>query len=484
MTVRVRIAPAPSGTLHIGNARTALYNWLFARGRDGTFVLRIEDTDRQRVRDEFIDSAMAELRWLGLEWDEGPGAGGDYGPYRQSERLGVYAEAVEKLTASGDAYRCYCTPGELDERRKKAMAEKRRPGYDGRCYRLSDAERQAFEAEGRRWVMRFHVPEEGETSFEDAITGTVTWQHAEIDDFAIYRQDGTPIYNFGAAVDDAFMQISHVIRGLDIQSSTPRQIMVLRALGLPVPVYAHIPLVMGEGGKKLSKRYGGGSVQWYRDHGFLPDAVVNWMVLLGTGYGDETILSRDEMIAGFDLSKVNASAAAFDLEKLDWMNGEYIRMMAGPAFDDAVRPWLASQGLISAPVSAEEAARLTALAPLAKTRIKRLEESVRYMRPVLNGLDMDPAAFEKVMRQEHVVDQLARSVEKLEALGQWDRDAIEAALREIQTAMGLKPKTAFAPFYVSVTGSTVSLPIFDVMALVGRDECLRRIKEALRALTG
>ncbi|MGH2810494.1 MAG: glutamate--tRNA ligase, partial [Actinomycetota bacterium] len=316
------------------------------------------------------------------------------------------------------------------------------------------------------------------------ITGTVTWQHAEIDDFAIYRQDGTPIYNFGAAVDDAFMQISHVIRGLDIQSSTPRQIMVLRALGLPVPVYAHVPLVMGEGGRKLSKRYGGGSVEWYRDHGFLPDAVVNWMVLLGTGYGDETILSRDEMIAGFDLSKVNASAAAFDLEKLDWMNGEYIRMIPDPVLQEAVVPWLASQGLVSVPTTYEEAAGLAALVPLAKTRIKRLEEVSRYMRPVLDGIDMDPAAFEKVMRQEHVADQLTRSVDKLEALGRWDRDAIEAALREIQTEMGLKPKTAFAPFYVSVTGSTVSLPIFDVMALVGREECLRRIKEALRALTG
>lgn len=253
MTVRVRIAPAPSGTLHIGNARTALYNWLFARGNGGSFVLRIEDSDRERVKEEYVRSVMDELRWLELDWDEGPEVGGPHGPYRQSERLELYREAAGRLESGGSAYKCFCTPEELAGRRKNAQAAGARPGYDGRCFRLSSIERARFEAEGRRWVLRFQVPDEGETTFDDVITGPVTWRHAEIDDFTILRQDGYPIYNFGVALDDASMEISHVIRGMDIQSSTPRQILVMEALGYPTPVYAHIPLVMAAGGKSSQR---------------------------------------------------------------------------------------------------------------------------------------------------------------------------------------------------------------------------------------
>jgi len=483
MNVRVRIAPSPTGSLHIGNARTALYNWLFARHHQGAFVLRIEDTDQARVRPEFIASVIDELRWLGLDCDEGPESGGEFGPYRQSMRLNTYADAAKRLLADGVAYRCYCTPEELDQRRKQAMAAKQRPGYDGRCYRLSDAEAAQFEREGRRWVLRFHVPSEGETTFEDSITGPVTWQHSEIDDFAILRQDGFPIYNFGVALDDALMQMTHVIRGMDIQSSTPRQILVMKALGYDPPQYAHIPLVMGAGGKKLSKRLGGGSIEWYRDHGFLPDALLNSLVLLGTGFGDQTILSRQEMIAGFDLSKVNASAAAFDLDKLDWMNGEHIRALEAPEFSALITPWLQKTNLVPVPPSPQNAQKISAVSGLIQTRIRRLEEAPHYARPVFDEIELDEAAFAQVMAQPHVGEQLEHSIKLLEAQQEWTRDCIEAALRQIQTEMELKPKTAFAPFYVAVTGSKVSAPIFDVMAMIGKQKCLERLKVAAKRIS-
>lgn len=482
MTVRVRIAPSPSGTLHIGNARTALYNWLFARRHGGAFILRIEDTDKARVKEEYVESVMDELAWLGLDWDEGPKAGGSFGPYRQSERLEIYREAATRLESQRLAYKCFCTPEELDERRKQAQAEGRRPGYDGRCFKLSEEQAARFVEEGRRWVMRFHVSGDGETTFEDLITGPITWRHAEIDDFAILRGDGYPIYNFGVALDDASMKVSHVIRGMDIQSSTPRQILVMKALGHTPPHYAHIPLVMGAGGKKLSKRLGGGSVEWYRENGFLPQALVNSLVLLGTGFGDQTILSREEMIRGFDLAKVNASPASFDLDKLDWMNNQHLKALPDEEFKEILEPWLARENLIDSPASPKQSRLLSALAPLVKDRIKRLTEASHYARPVLDGVQMDMTDFEKVMAGEHVADQMERTIQLLRALPDWNREGIEQALRQVQTEMELKPKTAFAPFFVSVTGSRISAPIFDVMALIGRDECLARLVSALERI--
>ncbi len=472
--VRVRIAPAPSGTLHIGNVRTALYNWLFARREGGVFILRIEDTDQSRVSEESFESVLGELRWLGLDWDEGPEVGGPFGPYRQSERLETYGQASRKLMDDGRAYRCYCTPEELKARREQAQAEKRRPGYDGRCRLLTDEQIADHENEGRRWVLRFHVPDEGETTFDDLITGPVTWRHEEMDDFAILRQDGYPVYNFGVAIDDALMEVTHVIRGMDIQSSTPRQILVLKSLGYDVPQYGHIPLVMGPGGQKLSKRYGGGSVEWYRDHGFLPEALTNGLALLGTGFGDETIISRDEMVEKFDLSHVHASPAVFDLDKLDWMNGEYIRGLSDVEFQKRLRPWL--RGLVDDPPSAEQAERLQAAAPLLKMRIKRLDEAASYLAPVLNGVEMNPAAVAKGLEQDHVPELLRKAIAALEEVASWDKESVEATLRAIQQEMDLKPKTAFLPFFVAITGSTVGLPIFDVMAIIGKQISLERLR--------
>lgn len=475
MSVRVRIAPAPSGSLHIGNARTALYNWLFARHHGGAFVLRIEDTDQQRASEEHLRSVIEEMHWLGLDYDEGPDIGGPYAPYVQSERLAVYKGEADRLYEQGLAYRCYCTPEELKQRRERARAEHRKPGYDGRCYRLTDAERAKFEDEERRWVLRFHVDDEGEITFEDLITGPITWRHADIEDFTVMRQNGFPFYVLGAAVDDDAMGITHVIRGMDLQSATPKQILVLQALGRALPKYAHVPLVMGPGGQKLSKRYGGGSVEWYRDHGFLPDAVINSLVLLGTGFGDETIISREEMIESFSLKKVHASSAIFDLGKLDWMNGEYIRTLSDPNLAEMLLLWLHKAELIGDPPTEEERRKVDLAVPAIKTRMKRLEEAPNLIRSWFAEPEVDRDDFEKVMREPFIPILLDAARDSLSALQNWDLASVEKALRAAVETAGAKPKNAFRALYVAVTGSATSAPLFDTVAVIGKEKTLERL---------
>jgi glutamyl-tRNA synthetase len=485
MSVRVRIAPAPSGSLHVGNARAALYNWLFARGQRGVFVLRIEDTDRSRVTEEAYHAALEDLRWLGLDWDEGPEIGGPHAPYRQSERLDLYRDAAQRLIESGAAYRCYCTREELEAKRRAALAEKRRPGYDGRCRSLTDARRAAFEAEGRPWVLRFRTPDEGSTSFTDLVTGVVTTQHAEIDDFTIMRQDGSPLYNLAVSVDDGLMGMTHVIRGLDIQSSTPRQILLHQALGNPVPVYGHIPLVVGPDRQPLSKRHGDTSVAWYREHGYLPEAVVNYLALLGWGSGDETIFSLDDLVERFSIEDVNASPAMFDPRKLTWMNGEYLRRMDDADLVERIEPWMARAGLAGDPPSGEERARLAAAVPLIKTRMERLDEAPgpHHLRSLFAEVEPDPAAVDKAMRDPHVPELLERAEAALRDLPSWDHEQIKGALAAIQAGMGLKPKTAFQPIRVAISGTTISPPLFESMEVIGRDRSLERLERA-RKLVG
>ncbi len=481
MTVRVRMAPAPSGSLHVGNVRTFLFNWLFARNKGGVIILRIEDTDKARFTEEAYRSVLEDLRWLGLDWDEGPEVPGEFGPYRQSEREDSHGAAAASLLESGAAYRCYCTPEELGERRKAAEAEKRRPGYDGRCYLLSDSERADNEAAGKPSGLRFHVPDEGVTVFHDLVVGDVEVQNDQMDDFVIARSDGSPLYQLGVVVDDAAMQITHVIRGDDHLSNTPRQILLHRALGNTVPEFAHVPQVVGDQ-RPLGKRHGSVSVEDFRDEGFLPEAMLNYMALLGWGTADETIMSKDDLISRFDIGHVHASPARLDVKKLDWMNGEYVRGLSDEEFEKRLRPWL--KGLVDDPPSAEQAERLQAAAPLLKTRIKRLEEAASYLGPVLNGVEMYPAAVAKGLDQDHVPELLRKAIAALEEVASWDKESVEATLRAIQQEMDLKPKTAFLPFFVAITGSTVGLPIFDVMAIIGKQISLERLRAAMAAGEG
>lgn len=474
----MRIAPAPSGSLHIGNARTALYNWLFARHQGGEFVLRIEDTDPTRVFPQHYQTIQDDLRWLGLDWNEGPEVGGAYGPYLQTERLDLYEDAARRLIEAGHAYRCYCSPDELKARRTEAIAAGRTPRYDRRCHRLTDDERARFESEGRPSAVRLLVPDEGTVEYEDIVLGEVSFENFDLDDVVVVRSDGRPLYNLAASVDDGLMQITHVIRGLDLQSATPYQILIHERLGNQIPRYAHIPLVFGPGGKKLAKRFGGESVQTFRSLGYLPDALINYLALLGWGTADQTLLSRDELVAKFELDKVHASPANIDPDRLDWMNGEYIRMLGDKELAAMLVPWLVGAGLVSDPPSDEEHSKIAAIAPLVKTRIERLDQLANYARPVLGEPQPNEHEVEQILGQPHVAEQLERSIALLQGLSEWKRDAIEEALRRVQTKMELKPKTAFAPFYVAVTGSRVGLPIFDAMEIIGREKCLERLWRA------
>lgn len=470
--VRVRFAPAPSGSIHVGNARTALFNWLYARHCDGTMVLRVEDTDRSRVNEESYRAVLADLEWLGLSWDEGP--------YRQSERLDVYQPLVERLLADGVAYRCWCTAEELAERRAAARAAGGRPGYDGRCYRLSPSERAEFEASGRASVIRFHVPDEGSVTFHDLVTGDVTVDLAQIDDFVIVRNDGYPLYNLAAPVDDGLMGMTHVIRGLDLQPSTPRQILLLRHLGLPVPSYGHLPLIHGADGQPLSKRHGEVSIGWYREHGYLPEALVNYLALLGWGHGDDVVMSLRDLVAWFDLADVGASPARFDLEKLTWMNGEYIRALEPSVFAARLAPWLAAAGLEVPPDL------LGAVAGLVQTRIERMDQAAGLVAGIFRDVSPDPSAsaVAKVLGEPFVPDLLARAAAALEAVSPWDREGIETALRGVQAELGLKPRKAFVPFYVAVHGGPVGAPVFDSLALMGRERALAALRRTAALAVG
>jgi glutamyl-tRNA synthetase len=380
--VRVRFAPSPSGDLHVGNVRTALYDWAFARSTGGTFVLRIEDTDASRVKPEYVASAQDILRWLGLDWDEGPGAGGEYGPYRQSERLDIYAGWVARFLADGHAYHCYCTQEELAQRREAARKAGGPSGYDGHCRSLTSGQVAAYQAEGRQPVVRFRMPD-GSTTFTDLVRGEVTFDHAHVPDFVLTRADGAPLYTLAVAVDDVLMRITHVVRGEDLLSSTPRQIAVYHAMGVPegeVPVFAHLPYVLGKDGQRLSKRNGVVSINWYRSQGFLPEAICNYLALLGWSPGENReSFTLAEMAAEFDLARVNRNAAQFDVRKLEAINGDKIRALKPDDFTSRITPFLAGAGLVGEPPSAAEAGLIAAAAPLIQGRIGVLAEAVSML---------------------------------------------------------------------------------------------------------
>lgn len=485
--VRVRAAPAPSGSLHVGNVRTFLYNWLFARHTGGTFVLRIEDTDVSRFTEEAYRAVLEDLRWLGLDWDEGPEVGGAHEPYRQSERRQFYLEAAGRLVGGGKAYRCYCTAGELKQRREQAQAERRKPGYDGRCRRLTQEQVAAFEQEGRSYAVRFQVPDEGVLDYEDLVVGKIATHLDQIDDFAIVRSDGAPLYHLAVVVDDGLMEINHVIRGDDLMSNTPKQILLHEALGNAVPAFGHLPQVLGPDRKPLSKRHGSTSITDFRAGGYLPGALINFLALLGWGTSDDTLLSRDELVDRFEVRDVHSSPAMFDTKKLDWMNGEYIRMLDDCELAELTQPLLAAEGLIDQPPSAVQAQNVQHAAPLIKTRMRRLSEAPGLVGGLFTRPEIDPAAAEKVLSVEHVPELLRRASVGLAEIEPWGKEQVEAALRAIAEEMGLKPRKAFGPLYVAVSGTTVSAPVFDLIALIGRQESLERLaiaEQLSRELSG
>ena len=479
--VRVRFAPSPTGDLHVGNIRTALFDWAYARHTGGTFIFRIEDTDTTRVTDEYIQAALDTLKWLGLDWDEGPEVGGPNGPYLQSQRLDIYAKWAQKFLDQKDAYHCYCKPDELEARREAQRAANVAPGYDGQCRDLSEAQIADYKAEGREAVVRMRMPD-GSTTFTDEIRGDVTFDHKFVPDFVLVRGDGSPLYTLAVAVDDIMMKVSHVLRGEDLLSSTPRQIRVYQAMGVrqeDYPTFAHLPFVMGQDNAKLSKRNGEVSIAWYRERGFLPEAICNYLALLGWSPGDDREnVTMKELTELFTVDKVHSSPARFDMKKLEAINGDKIRALTLDEFFSWSLPFLTKAGIISG--TDAEITVVKAALPIIQERIVTLAE-VPAMLNFLFVKDFTVAedCISKV-NDEAAKAVLARSESELAKLTTWTHDSIEAALRSsLIEEMGLKPRIAFGAVRIATTGSNISPPLFESMELLGKEVSLQRIKFAL-----
>jgi len=484
--VRVRMAPSPTGPLHIGSARTSLYNFLFARHTGGTFILRIEDTDVARGSEKFERDIIEGLHWLGLTWDEGPQvAGGEdigtYGPYRQSERMDRYVAEADRLLAAGTAYRCYCTPDDLDAERRGQEARREPPRYSGRCRKLRPEERLAFEAEGRTSAIRFAVPPE-KVAFDDIIRGTVEFDNALLGDFVIVRTDGMPLYNFVAVVDDAAMAISHVLRGEEHLSNTPKQIALYRALGSEPPRFGHVPLILNPDRSKMSKRKTQTAVDAYREQGYLPEALVNFLAFLGWSPGtEEEIFSLDELGSRFEIEKVHKAGAVFDADRLDYLNGTYIRSLGDEQLALRLRPHV--------PALLDDAAILR-LVPLVRERLVRLADVVDLASflwepdPVVAGWYDAALLSPKGGGPREAARALWRAREIVAELDAADfaADVLEDRCRAAAAELEMKPGDMFKPLRVALTGRTVSPPLFASMELLGRDRCLARIDAGLARL--
>ncbi|MFG2179235.1 glutamate--tRNA ligase [Streptomyces abikoensis] len=485
--VRVRFCPSPTGNPHVGLVRTALFNWAFARHHGGTLVFRIEDTDAARDSEESYQQLLDAMRWLGLDWDEGPEVGGPHAPYRQSQRMDLYKDVAAKLLDAGHAYRCYCTTEELDARREAARAAGKPSGYDGQCRTLTDEQKAAYEREGRSHIVRFRMPDEA-TTFTDLVRGEITVQAENVTDYGIVRANGAPLYTLVNPVDDALMEITHVLRGEDLLSSTPRQIALYKALielgvAKTIPQFGHLPYVMGEGNKKLSKRDPQASLNLYRERGFLRDGLLNYLSLLGWSLSaDQDLFSMDEMVAAFDIKDVNANPARFDLKKAEAINADHIRRLDVKTFAEACEPWLNAPHANWAPENFDRAA-WEAIAPHAQTRLTVLSDitaNVDFL--FLDEPVEDEASWAKAMKEGS--DALLRTAREKLAEAEWNADALKAAVVAAGEEHGLKLGKAQAPVRVAVTGRTVGLPLFESLEVLGRERTLARVDAALAKLAG
>ncbi|MEW6033949.1 MAG: glutamate--tRNA ligase [Chloroflexota bacterium] len=482
--VRVRYAPSPTGYPHVGNIRTALFNWLFARHTGGRFILRIEDTDIARLVPGATEAILESLRWLGLDWDEGPEAGGEYGPYIQSQRLSLYREVAQQLVREGHAYPCYCSPQRLEEMRAEQQRRKQPPGYDRRCRHLSPVERTAAESSGITPVIRFRVPDEGQTTLSDLIRGPVTFDNGTLDDFVLLKSDGYPTYHLANVADDHAMRISHVLRAEEWLSSTPRHVLLYRALDWEPPLFAHLPMILGPDRSKLSKRHGATSLVEYREMGFLPECMVNFLALLGWSLDDKTeLFSREELVGHFSLERISKTAAIFDREKLAWMNGVYLRRLSTEDFVRLSLPFL-EKGL--PPQAARPLSRdyVLQVSPLIQERARTLAEApqlaefffvedLAYSVDLLCGKELAPQSASEALKV---------SLARLQDLVPFDGASIEGVLRPLAAELGMKTGALFGLLRVATTGRTAAPPLFQTMAVLGKERCLRRIQAAIAKL--
>jgi glutamyl-tRNA synthetase len=461
--VRLRFAPSPTGYLHVGGARTALFNWLLARKEGGKFILRIEDTDVARSTQESVDAILEGMTWLGLDWDEGP--------FYQSESFPLYREHVERLLACGKAYRCRCTPEELEAKREQAMKDGLKPKYDGTCRDLNVSPDTPS-------AVRFKAPVEGVTAFDDLIKGRITFNNEELDDLIIHRSDGTPTYNFTVVIDDATMGITTVIRGDDHINNTPRQILLYEALGYPVPQFAHVPMILGADKGRLSKRHGATSVIAYRDMGYLPEAMVNYLVRLGWSHGDQEIFSLGELVEKFAIGDVGKSAGVFNPEKLIWLNAHYIKNSDPARLAGLLVPFLKERG-VEQTDKPELSAVVKTLQERARTMVEMADGALFYYR---DDFEYDPQAAEKFLKPE-TIPVYEAVIGKLDALMDFSFQRIEATFKDICADMGVKMGQVGPPVRVALCGGTTSPGIYEVIEVLGKEETINRIRRAMAYIT-
>jgi glutamyl-tRNA synthetase len=477
---RVRFAPSPTGYLHVGGARTALFNLLFARRHGGVFVLRIEDTDLERSSDEMVGGILDGLRWLGLEWDEGPKIGGASGPYFQSQRVDRHRAMASRLLAAGRAYYCYCSPEELKAKKEAGEAASGGWKYDRTCAALEPGEIAERERQQRPRAVRFRVPD-GVMRFDDLVHGVIEVDGANIEDFVILRSDGHPTYQLSVVSDDVEMGITHVIRGDDHISNTPKQILLYQAVGAPLPEFAHVPLILGPDKKRLSKRHGATSVIEYAKSGYLPEAMVNFLALLGWSPGsDAEVFARDELVAAFTLEGISGGNAVFNTEKLDWFNQQHLARLAPDELAGRLKPLLEAAGLWDARFTGDRRAWLFAVLELLKPRARRLDDFLTYGRFFFTeSVDYDPAAVQKHLTGDGMSEHLQAIDAALDRLPTFDAASLESALRDVAEARGVKAGLLIHAVRVAVTGKAVSPGLFEVLALVGRRQTKARLASAM-----
>lgn len=483
---RTRFAPSPTGYVHIGSMRTILFEWLWARHTGGQFLLRIEDTDRNRFVEGAEDQLKESIRMMGLLWDEGPDVGGPFAPYKQSERLDIYHRYADELLAKGHLYKCWCTPERLQQVREEQQARKEPPGYDRRCRFLSDEERAAEEASGKPYVMRLAVPLEGETVMNDLIRGPITFQNALQNDLVMIKGDGFPTYHFAVVVDDHEMQITHAMRGDEWIPTSPIHVLLYQFFGWQQPIWVHVPQVLGTSGKKLSKRDGDTAITDYLEKGYLPEAITNFLALIGWGYDETTeIMTRDELIERFDLKKISPSGGVFNLEKLNKFNGIYIRQMSAPELTERLLPYLQRDGLVEDPAGDEQRAFIEQLVPLIQERLVVLSEAPELLRFFFHA----PETYDQTLLVPKKLDAattqsaLNAAINALRELEDWSIAALEARLRALAEELGLKVGDLFMALRVGATGSKVSPPLFETLHALGRAETLARLERAATSLS-
>lgn len=482
--IRVRFAPSPTGQIHIGNIRTALFNWLYAKKEDGSFILRIEDTDKERSTTEFEEIIHREMEWLGLDWDEGVKVGGDYGPYRQSERLDTYEEYVEKLLEEDKAYYCYCTEDELDEMRERAKAQGEAPKYNGKCRELSISEKEELEAAGREPVVRFKLPEKEETVVvKDIIKGDVEFSSEVLDDFVIVKSDGIPTYNFAVVIDDHLMEISHVIRGEDHLSNTPKQILIYEALNWDTPKFAHLSMILGSDKSKLSKRSGEAYVyvSQYRKRGYLPEALINFLSLLGwSPENDEEIFTIDEIVNRFSMDRVTKSSAVFDVEKLNWMNSHYIKEADLDRIIDLAIPYLKDGGYVDDELISEKREWIAKIVDLVRDSLDYVAQIVDHVDIFFGEMEYeDKEEVIECFQQEDVDLVLETLRDRLRALEDYSPESVLEEMRAILKDLPVGGRLFFHPARYAITGKGSGPELYHVVSILGKEETVKRIEQSL-----